>query len=90
MAQQNSFDIVSEVNMQEVDNALNQTRKEIQQRFDFKGTKTEIDFNEKEKLVTVTSDDDFKLKAVIDVLQNKFVKRGVSLKTLQYGNVEQA
>ena len=90
MAQQNSFDIVSEVDMQEVDNALNQTRKEIQQRYDFKGTKTEIDFNQKEKLVTVTSDDDFKLKAVIDVLQNKFVKRGVSLKTLKYGNVEPA
>ncbi len=90
MAQQNSFDIVSKVDMQEVDNALNQTRKEIAQRYDFKGTKTVIEFIEKEKNVTVTSDDDFRLKAVVDVLQNKFVKRGISLKTLKYGNVEPA
>lgn len=90
MAQQNSFDIVSEVNMQEVDNALNQARKEIQTRYDFKDSKTTIDFTEKEKEVTVLSDDDFRLKAVIDVLQNKFVKRGISLKTLKYGTVEPA
>jgi len=90
MAQQSSFDIVSEVNMQEVDNALNQARKEIQTRYDFKDSKTTIDFIEKEKEVTVVSDDDFKMKAVIDVLQNKFVKRGIHLKTLKYGAVEPA
>lgn len=90
MAQQNSFDIVSEVNMQEVDNALNQARKEIQTRYDFKDTKTTIEFNEKEKEVTVVSDNDFRLKAVIDVMQNKFVKRGIHLKTLKYSAVEPA
>ncbi|KAB2924930.1 MAG: YajQ family cyclic di-GMP-binding protein [Bacteroidetes bacterium] len=90
MAQQNSFDIVSEVNMQEVDNALNQARKEVLTRYDFKDTKTTIEFNDKEKVVTVTSDDEFRLKAVIDVLQNKFVKRGIHLKSLKYGAVEPA
>lgn len=90
MAQQNSFDIVSDVNMQEVDNALNQARKEVLTRYDFKDTKTTIEFNEKEKTVTVTSDDDFRLKAVIDILQNKFVKRGIHLKSLKYGDVEPA
>ncbi len=90
MAQQNSFDIVSEVNMQEVDNALNQARKEVLTRYDFKDTKTTIEFVEKDKFVTVTSDDEFRLKAVIDVLQNKFVKRGIHLKTLKYSDVEQA
>lgn len=90
MAQQNSFDIVSDVNMQEVDNAFNQARKEVLTRYDFKDTKTTIEFNEKEKIVTVTSDDDFRLKAVIDILQNKFVKRGIHLKSLKYGEVERA
>ncbi|MEW5798519.1 MAG: YajQ family cyclic di-GMP-binding protein [Bacteroidota bacterium] len=90
MAQQNSFDIVSEVNMQEVDNALNQARKEVLTRYDFKDTKTTIEFIEKDKIVTVTSDDEFRLKAVIDVLQNKFVKRGIHLKTLKYSEVEPA
>jgi len=90
MAQQNSFDIVSEINMQEVDNALNQARKEVLTRYDFKDTKTTIEFNEKEKVVTVTSDNEFRLKAVIDVLQNKFVKRGIHLKSLKYGAIEPA
>ncbi|MBI2428172.1 MAG: YajQ family cyclic di-GMP-binding protein [Ignavibacteriales bacterium] len=90
MAQQSSFDIVSEVNMQEVDNALNQARKEVLTRYDFKDTKTTIEFVEKDKIVTVTSDDEFRLKAVIDILQNKFVKRGIHLKTLKYSEVEAA
>lgn len=90
MAQQNSFDIVSEVNMQEVDNALNQARKEVATRYDFKDSKTTIDFAEKEKEVTVHTEDDFRLKAVIDILQSKFIKRGIAIKTLKYGNVEAA
>ncbi|MEW6061157.1 MAG: YajQ family cyclic di-GMP-binding protein [Bacteroidota bacterium] len=90
MAQQNSFDIVSEINMQEVDNALNQARKEVLMRYDFKDTKTTIEFDDKEKVVTVTSDNEFRLTAVIDVLQNKFVKRGIHLKSLKYGAVEPA
>jgi uncharacterized protein YajQ (UPF0234 family) len=90
MAQQNSFDIVSEVDLQEVDNAINQATKEIGQRFDFKGTKTEINFGRKEKEIVVLSDDEFKLKAVIDILQNKFIKRGIHLKAMKFGAVEEA
>jgi len=83
-----SFDIVSKVDMQEVDNAVNQAIKEIAQRYDFKGSKSEISM-EKEA-VKVLADDDFKLKAVIDVLQSKFHKRNISIKALQYGKVEPA
>ncbi len=90
MAQQNSFDIVSEVNMQEVDNALNQARKEVLTRYDFKDSKTAIEFVEKEKVITVSTEDDFRLKAVVDILQNKFIKRGIAIKTLKYGAVEAA
>lgn len=85
-----SFDIVSEVNLQEVDNAINQARKEIAQRYDFKDSKSSIEFNQKEKVLTIVSDDDYKLKSVIDILQNKFIKRGVPIKALDYGTVEPA
>lgn len=90
MADTFSFDIVSEVNLQEVDNAINQARKEITQRYDFKGSKSSIELNQKEKLLTVISDDEFKLKSVIDILQNKLIKRSVPVKALDYGAVEQA
>ena len=90
MAQQNSFDIVSEVNMQEVDNALNQAQKEVAQRYDLKDSKSTINFDQKEKIVTVSSLNEFTLKSVIDVLQNKFIKRGIHLKSLEYSPVEQA
>lgn len=83
-----SFDVVSKVDPQEVDNAINQTRKEIGQRYDFKGTKTTIEV-EKES-IHIVSDDDFKVKAVVDVLQSKFVRRGISLKALVYGKIEPA
>jgi uncharacterized protein YajQ (UPF0234 family) len=90
MAQQNSFDIVSDVDLQEVDNALNQARKEISQRYDFKDSKSSIELNQKEKTITLISDDDFKLKSVVDIVQSKLVKRGVSLKALRYGSIEPA
>lgn len=90
MANQFSFDIVSEVDFQEVDNAINQALKEIHQRYDFKGSKSEITFNKKEKLLNVISDDEFKIKSVVDILQNKLIKRGISIKALKYGNVEPA
>lgn len=83
-----SFDVVSVVDLQEVDNAVNQAIREIGQRYDFKGSRTEVVL-EKDAIKVVT-DDDFRLKAVVDVLQSKFVKRGVSLKALQYGKVEPA
>lgn len=83
-----SFDIVSVVDMQEVDNAVNQAIKEIGQRYDFKGSKSRITL-EKDG-IKVLSDDDFRLKAVVDVLQSRFVRRAISLKALQYGKVEPA
>ncbi len=90
MADTSSFDIVSKVDMQEVDNALNQTRKEIIQRYDFKGSKTSIELKQKELEIVLISDDDFKMKAVVDILQNKFVKRNVPLKALTYSAIEPA
>ena len=90
MAQQFSFDIVSEVNLQEVDNALNQSRKEIAQRYDFKGIHTTLDFSDKEKTITVTTAEEFHLKSAIDILQTKLIKRGVHIKALKYGPVENA
>ncbi|MEP0822643.1 MAG: YajQ family cyclic di-GMP-binding protein [Ignavibacterium sp.] len=90
MAQTNSFDIVSEVNLQEVDNALNQARKEIGQRYDFKGSKSSLEFQQKEKKIIVISDDDFRLKSVLDILQSKMIKRGVPIKALKYGTPQPA
>ncbi|MGH2575207.1 MAG: YajQ family cyclic di-GMP-binding protein [Ignavibacteria bacterium] len=86
----NSFDIVSEVNWQEIDNAINQARKEILQRYDFKGSRSSIDMNQKDKTLTLVGDDDYKLKAVIDILQNKFVKRSIPLKAFKYKSAEPA
>ena len=83
-----SFDVVSQVDRQEIDNALNQTRKEVGQRYDFKGSKTEI--TDEPESISITSDDDFKVKAVVDVLQSKLVRRGLSLKSFVYGKVEPA
>ncbi len=90
MADTFSFDIVSEVNLQEVDNAINQARKEIGQRYDFKGSKSSIELNAKEKTLALVSDDEFKLKSVVDVLEDKLIKRGVPIKALDFGTVEQA
>jgi uncharacterized protein YajQ (UPF0234 family) len=84
MATDSSFDIVSKIDFQEVDNALNQARKEIGQRYDFKGSKSEIELRQKEHEIVVTADDDFRLKAVIDILQNKMIKRSIPLKALTY------
>ena len=88
MAAENSFDVVSKINMSEVTNAVSQAMKEIGQRFDFKGSKSNIT-QEKDALVIV-SDDEFKLKSVIDILQTKLVKRGVPIKNVSYGKVEAA
>ena len=83
-----SFDVVSRVDLQEVDNALNQTRKEVAQRYDLKDSKTEIAWDQKD--IIITSADDFKVKAVVDVLQSKLVKRNVPIKNLDYGVIESA
>ncbi len=81
-----SFDVVSELNMQEVDNAVNQARKEILTRYDFKGARAEITLDKDG--IHLTAADDYKMKALIDVLQTKAVKRGVSLKALDLGPIE--
>jgi uncharacterized protein YajQ (UPF0234 family) len=86
----NSFDIVSRVEMPEVVNAIQQAMKEIGQRYDLKGTKSSIELNEKERKIILSSSDDFHLKAVLEVLQSKLVKRGVPLKALQYGSIQPA
>lgn len=88
MAKDCSFDVVSDVDMQEVDNAVNQTVKEMSQRFDFRGSKATVTL-EKEG-IKILADDETKLRNIIDILQTKCVKRGISLKNLDYGKVEQA
>jgi len=88
MSSENSFDIVSKLDMQELNNAVQQALREIDNRFDFKNSKSDIKL-EKEGLI-VTSDDEFKLQNVLDILITKMVKRGISLKHLNYGKVEPA
>ena len=90
MADQNSFDVVSKVEMQEVKNAIDQALKEIHQRFDFKGTKTELTLKEKESELVLLSDDEYKLKSVVDILRAKLIKRNVSVKAFAFGAVEPA
>lgn len=85
-----SFDIVSEVDMQEVDNAVNQAKKELVQRYDFKGTKSSIEFDRSEKKLTLIGDDDFKLRALRDILAGRLAKRGVSFKSLTFKEPEKA
>ena len=90
MATQNSFDVTTGADLQEVDNAVNQALKELQQRYDFKGTHCTITFDRIKSLINLEADDDYKIKAVYDVLQSKFVKRGVPLKNMKPGTVEPA
>ena len=87
MAGQASFDVTSKVDLQEVDNAVNQARKEIGQRYDFKGSKSSIDFKRAENLIELLADDNFKMDAVWDILQTRMVRRGVPVKNLKAGDV---
>ncbi|TVX97598.1 YajQ family cyclic di-GMP-binding protein [Cohnella terricola] len=88
MASEYSFDVVSKVDMQEMNNAVTQSLKEIETRFDFKGSKSDIKL-ENDQLVVV-SDSDYKLKSVVDILQSKMIKRGVPILNLEYGKIEPA
>jgi len=90
MADNFSFDIVSQVDLQEASNAVNQANKEISQRYDFKGSKSEITLNQKESELMLLAEDEMKLRAVTDILQSKLVKRSISLKAMTYGAVEDA
>jgi uncharacterized protein YajQ (UPF0234 family) len=90
MAQQNSFDITTGVDLQEVDNAINQAQKEIGQRYDFKDSKSTIEFQRTEGKILLTSDSDFRMQALFDVLQAKLIKRGVPVKNLDIGDIKPA
>lgn len=90
MAQENSFDVVSRVEVPEVQNAVNQATKEIATRFDFRGSKSKIEWSDKDLTLTLTSDDEHKLKSVVDILETKLVKRNVALKCLDFQKVEPA
>ena len=89
MAKEPSFDVVSEVDMQEVNKAVNQTVKEITQRFDFKGTKSTVEI-ENGNAIKIVTEDDTRMRNIVDILQGKFIKRGVAIKNLEYGKVEPA
>lgn len=89
MANECTFDVVSKVDLDEVKNAVNQAMKEIGQRFDFKGSVSKIELKDDAQLI-LTSDDEVRLRAVIDVLQGKLVKRGVSIRSMDFGKVEPA
>lgn len=86
MAKENTFDIVSKVDMQEVRNSVDQAVRELRTRFDFKGSRSDIIFDGEE--ITLIGDDDFKLKNVVDILETKLVKRGINIKALRYGKIE--
>ena len=88
MATNASFDVTTGVDLQEVDNAINQTQKEIAQRYDFKGSKAEVDFKRAESKIVLVADSDFQMTALFDVLQAKFIKRGVPVKNLDIGEIK--
>jgi uncharacterized protein YajQ (UPF0234 family) len=87
VATQCSFDITSNVDLQEVDNALNQARKEVAQRYDFKGTKASIEFDAKESKLVLVADDEFKLNALWEIVQTRLVRRNVPVRNLTRGTV---
>jgi uncharacterized protein YajQ (UPF0234 family) len=90
MAAQASFDITSGVDLQEVDNAVNQAKKEVAQRYDFKGSRASVDLNRVENTITIVADDEFKLNALWEIVQGRMVRRGVPTKNLTPGEVERA
>ena len=90
MAQNSSFDVTTGVDLQEVDNAINQAQKELAQRYDFKGSKASIDFDQKESKLVLTADDDFKLNALWEIVQTRLVRRNVPTKNLTRGTVQPA
>jgi uncharacterized protein YajQ (UPF0234 family) len=90
MANLASFDITSGVDLQEVDNAVNQAKKEVAQRYDFKGSRAAVDLNRAENSITLVADDEFKLNALWEIVQGRLVRRGVPIKNLTLGEIERA
>jgi hypothetical protein len=90
MPQQASFDVTTGVDLQEVDNAVNQAQKEVAQRYDFKGSSAAIEFKRAEALLDLVADSDFQMRALFDIVQTKLIKRGVSVKNLDAGEIKPA
>jgi uncharacterized protein YajQ (UPF0234 family) len=90
MAEKASFDITSGVDLQEVDNAVNQAKKEVAQRYDFKGSRASVDLNRTENTIALVADDEFKLNALWEIVQGRMVRRGVPTKNLTLGELERA
>src|SRR5499427_9431731 len=90
MAQQASFDVTTGVDLQEVDNAVNQAQKEVAQRYDFKGSSAAIEFKRAEALLGLVADSDFQMRALFEIVQSRLIKRGVSVKNLDVGEVKPA
>jgi uncharacterized protein YajQ (UPF0234 family) len=90
MAQSYSFDVTTGVDLQEVDNAVNQAQKEIAQRYDFKGSRATIEFKRAEAVLNLTADSEFQMNALFDVVQGRLIKRGVSVKNLDAGEIKPA
>jgi uncharacterized protein YajQ (UPF0234 family) len=90
MPQQASFDVTTGVDLQEVDNAVNQAQKEVAQRYDFKGSSAAIEFKRAEALLELVANSDFQMRALFDIVQSKLIKRGVSVKNLDVGEIKPA
>lgn len=90
MASTYSFDVTTGVDLQEVDNAVNQAQKEVAQRYDFKGTKAEVEFKRGDALLELIADSDFQMSQLFDVVQTKLIKRGIPVKNLDLGDIKQA
>ncbi len=90
MAQNSSFDVTTGVDLQEVDNAINQAQKELAQRYDFKGSKASIEFKRAEALLVLVADNEFQMKSLFDIVQGRLIKRHVSVKNLDIGDVKPA
>jgi len=90
MAQNSSFDVTTGVDLQEVDNAINQAQKEVAQRYDFKGSKATLEFMKAEAMLVLVADNDFQMKALFDIVQTRLIKRHVSVKNLDLGEIKPA
>jgi uncharacterized protein YajQ (UPF0234 family) len=88
MAQLSSFDVTSTIDLQEVDNALNQARKEVSQRYDFKGAKADVDFNRGESTITLAADDKMKIEALWEIVQSRLIRRSVPVKNFKAGDIQ--
>ena len=90
MAQNSSFDVTTGVDLQEVDNAINQAQKEVVQRYDFKGSQASIEFKKVEAMLVLVADNDFQMKALLDIVETRLIKRHVSVKNLDIGDIKPA